>query len=306
MSKNQKRQDAGESLFSARMAEYVETTVYNKEYPEIGFRKIFNINTEGGPGIKYITYRILDRTGTAQALADMADDFPRINLSAREFTAPVHSYGNSAVWSQDEVDLAARNNTNLETEEAEAMRDAYERRCDQIASVGDAVTGLPGINTNPNIPLVTPTVSAGPGDDTWPNKTGDEIIADVGLLLTAIVSQTQGTHSPTEVVLSPARLMLLTTIRISNTANNLMYYLSQNYPGVTFTGWQRMATAGIGGAQRVMAWQKRKDIAEFREPTPFQLMPVERRGMKWIMNGRGRTGGVIVRKPLAIAFMDGI
>lgn len=300
------KQDAGESLFGARQLEYIETTVYEKEYPETGFRRIFNLNTEGGPGIKFITYKLLDRTGTAQAMADAADDFPRVNVSMREFTAPVHSYGNSASWTIDEVDAAARNNMNLETMDAEAMRDAYERKCDAIADRGDPRTKLPGFNSNPNIPIIAPTTSAGPGDDTWPNKTADEIIEDFSLIMSTAVGQSMGTHVPTLAMMSPQRLMTLSTKRLSNTEGTLISFLQKAYPGLEFQGWQRMATAGVGGVQRLSVFQKRKDVCEFREPTPFELLPPERRGVKWVINGRGRIGGVIVRKPLAALHMDGI
>lgn len=300
------RNDANESLFFARDLEYHESRVYEKKYPEIKFRQIFPVNNEGGPGALFVTYKMLDKTGLAQVISDYAQDLPRVNLSAVEVTKQAFSVADSAVYSQREVDAAMATNTNLDGTLLSLMREAYERKLDEIADRGNARSGLEGFNTNGNIPVVAPTTSAGAGDDTWPNKTADEIVADFSVCYQAIITNSAGVHRANAVILSPERLALLDQIRLSNTATTLTEYLSKAFRGLQFFDWTRMSTASAAGAQRMAMGQRDSEVLEFREPMPFRVYPLDRSGLKYIYNGEGRTAGMVIRFPLAWVFMDGI
>lgn len=302
----QERNDANESLFFARDLEHQESKVYEKQYPAMRFRQLFPVNSDGGPAALFITYKMLDKTGIAQIISDYADDLPRVNASAIEVTKKVFGVGDSAVFSQRELDAAMATNTPLETTNLSTMREAYERRLEQIADSGDARSGLEGYNSNPNIPIVAPTTSAGAGDDTWPNKTADEILADFSLLFQTIITNSNGVHKATVAVLSPERLASLRLIRLSNTNATLASFVEQAYPGLALEEWNRMRTAGVGGVQRMSMMQRDPDVVEFREPMPFRIYPLERRGLKYFYNGEGRTAGVVIRYPMACAHMDGI
>lgn len=305
----QNRQDADESIFFARDLEHKESTVYAKKYPNLKFRELFPVDNQGGPGVLTITYKMLDRVGTAQIISDYAKDFPRVNLSAKEYTAPVKGIGNSAVYSQREVDAAMHAGVNLDGEMLATARESYEKGLDQIASdgtLGGKQTGLLGFNSNPNIPVIAPTVSSGSGDDTWPNKTADEIIADVNLVCVTVVQQSKDSHAVNTIALSPERHEILKRIRLPGTAVDLLTYLGSVLEGVQFVRWSKMATAGIGGVQRLAAYQRDPEVVSFREPMPFKIYPIQQRMLEYAYPCEGRAGGVVVRYPLACVFMDGI
>lgn len=306
MSTIQERNDANESIFFARDLEHQESKVYEKQYPAIRFRQLFPVNSEGGPAALFITYKFLDKTGIAQILSDYADDLPRVNVSAIEVTKRVFSVGDSAVFAQRELDAAMATNTPLESTFLNTMREAYEKRLEVVADAGDSRSGLEGYNSNPNIPIVAPTVSAGAGDDTWPNKTADEILADFSLLFQTIITNSNGIHKATVAMMSPERLASLRLIRLPATSSTLASFIEQAYPGLQLEEWNRMRTAGVGSVQRMSMFQRDPDVVEFREPMPFKIYPLERRGLKYFYNGEGRTAGVVVRFPLACAHMDGI
>jgi hypothetical protein len=240
-------------------------------------------------------------------MADYADDLPRVNLSATEVTKKVFSVADSAVFSQREIDAAMMTNTPLDSMALTAMRDAYERKLDAVANAGDTRSGLEGFNSNPNITIVAPTTSAGSGDDTWPNKTADEILADFALLYQTIVSQSKGIHQPTVCLLSPERAVSLRQIRLSGTNASLASFVEQAYPGMVLEEWSKMSTASAAGAQRMAMYQRDPDVLQFREPMPFKIYPLRPiNSLKYAYEGEGRTAGVVVRYPLACAFMDGI
>lgn len=303
----QSRNDANESLFFARDLEFQESKVYEKEYPAIKFRQIFPVDNSGGPGTLYVTYKMIDKAGMAQVLADAADDPPRVNLSAQEFTARVFPVADSCEYSQFELDAAQKTGTNLDGMLLDTARQAYERKLDEIASQGHTPTGLLGFNSNPNIPIATPTTSSGPGDDTWPNKTADEILADFTKLYRTVIANTLEVHQPTAVLLSTDRMSLLKQVRLSNTGVFLLTALKDAYQGMEFLEWHRMATAGVGSVQRMAMYVRSPDVVQFREPAPFKIMPLRRSGaFRWSYDCAGHTAGVVVRYPLACAFMDGI
>lgn len=301
------RNDAPESIFFARDLEYQESRVYETIFPAFKFREIFPVNNEGGEFVTTVSYRMYERSGIAKVLSDYANDWPLVDLAATETRIPVRKVGDAARFSDEEVGAAARNGVQLESRKLVEMRRAYEEKLDIIASSGDS-SGLMGLNNNPYIPVVAPTVSAGSGDDTWPNKTPDEIVADISLLEQTILANTQGSHSATFALLSPARAVYLRTARLSNTNNTLLSYVQQAFPNITFMEWQRMATASAAGTQRLTLMERTPEVLEFLEPAPFRIRPLEHiPGSDVNMyRGAGKTGGVVVRRPLAIAHMDGI
>ncbi len=306
MSNQQQRADANESIFFARDLEFQESTVYEKKYPQIKFRQLFPVNNQGGAAVLFVTYKMLDKTGIAQVITDYAQDLPRVNLSGIEVTKQVFSVADSAVYSQREVDAAMATGTNLDSTLLSTMREAYERKLDEIASTGHVRSGLEGFNTNGNIPIIAPGTSAGVGDDTWPNKTIDEIILDFSSAYNAVPANSSNVHEPNTFMLSPERLALLGQLRITGTAEPLSTFLAKAYPGCSFLTWHRMSTASAAGAQRLACGVRSSDVLEFREPMPFRIYPLERKGLTYTYSGEGRTAGMVVRYPLAWVFMDGI
>lgn len=301
------RNDAPESLFFARDLEYQESKVYETQYPAIKFRDIFPVNNEGGEAVSSIAFKIYDRSGIAKVLSDYATDWPLVDESAQQNRVPVKSVGDAAQYSEDEVNAANKSGLQLDAMKSSHMREAYERKADRVASEGDP-SGLMGWNTNPYIPVATPTTSSGPGDDTWPNKTADEILADLKLMEQTILSNTQGSAVATTLVLSPSRAQYLRTARLSNTAGTLLSYVKDAMPNIEIMEWQRMATASGAGAERASMFQRTPDVVEFKEPMPFKLYALEKIPGSLIYKrlGRGKIGGVVVRFPLACVHLDNI
>ncbi len=301
------RNDAPESLFVARDLEHQETKIYSMEYPAFKFREIFPVNNEGGEFITSISYKLYDRSGIAKVLSDYATDWPLVNLSAKEERVPVKPVGDAAQFSADEVGAAQKTGVPLESESILNMRRGYEEKCDRIADQGDP-TGLMGWNTNPYIPIVAPTTSSGSGDDTWPNKTPDEIVADLRLMYATIVQNTKETHKPTTLLISGERALFFNQSRLSSTNSTLMEFIMKAFPGLQIVEWAKMSTAAVGGGQRCSMFDRTPEVVEFKEPMPFKLYPLEKIPGTLVYKyiGRGKVGGVVMRRPLAAVHMDNI
>lgn len=299
------RVDGDESIFLARMLEFVEPRVYQKKFPQYLARQLFPVSNEGGPGITTMTYRMFERIGIAQAISDYGKDFARVNLRAREFIARVKAYGNGLQYSQDELDGARYANVPLDAELAIAARTAYEARLEQVANQGDPTNGLVGYNSNPNVPIVACPTGVTSGAVLWTGKTADEIISDVSLLFQTMAANTNDIHRGNAFLLSPARDEIIQRLRLSNTPVSLKKYLEDTNPGLQIIRWFPMATASAAGAQRVSLYQRDPEVLQLREPSAFKIFPFQQDMLEWKAPAMGKTAGVVIRYPLACIHMDG-
>jgi hypothetical protein len=306
MSAAQKKKDEAQGVFFAEQLTLIEATVAKKEYPAKHGRKLVPADNTGGPGVAARKWRQLDRLGMAKAISEYGDDLPMVSLSGQEFMAKVKDFGIAVTWTQREADEAQFAGVPLNADLAEAARDGYEDTVDELIWLGDIANGVQGLMEHPNIPIHTPGTSAGAGDDTWPNKTAIEMVADVVALLTGVETATKQIHQANLVWMSPERFNLLATTPMPNTSMTVLAYLRGAYPGVVFDKCYRLSTSGAGGTQRMLALHQDKSVFYFWEPQSFTMYPAQQRNFKFIVPCKGAVGGVIVKRPLAIAFMDGI
>ena len=187
--------DAGESIFFARELEHVLTRVHMIDYPELKARLFIPVNNEAGPGADSITYYQFDKVGMAKIISDYADDLPRADAFGQKFTSPVEMLGISFGFSIDEIQKSAQAGRSLPTMKADAARRAYEQAVDDIAAVGDTVTGLTGFINNANVTAA----SALNGD--WDNVSADQIIEDMNASVTAIINATNSVETPNTIIM---------------------------------------------------------------------------------------------------------
>ncbi len=305
----QNREDAAQGVIFREQLTLIEKEPFEKKYPEKIGRSILPIDNAGGPGVGKRKWRMYDRFGIAAMLSPRSNKINLVELSGQEFEANAHDFGIGAPFNFTEVEEAKFAGVPLDSMKLTACRDGYEDLVDDLIFSGDPDNSIQGLNDHPNIPIYTPGTSAGAGDDTWPNKTVDEILADFRSVNTGIKSTTKQTHSPKLWLMSPERLDLISTLRLGDGGADrfLIDLLKNAFPGSKFASWDRLSTASVAGAQRLMALDVGKDIAYIWEPQAFTQYPQYQDGpFTWIVPYKGRFGGVVVRRPLAMAFMDGI
>jgi hypothetical protein len=304
-----KREDASQGVIFREQLTLIEKEPFQKKYPAKVGRSLLPLDTQGGPGVLKRKWRMYDRFGIAAMLSPRSSKINLVELSGEEFEATAADFGIGAPFNITEVEQAQFAGVPLDSMKLTACRDGYEDLVDDLIFAGDPDNKIQGLNDHPNIPIYTPGVSAGSGDDTFPNKTIDEILADFRTLRTGVKSTTKQTHEPKLYVMSPERLDLISTLRVSDGGSDrfLLAVLLAAFPGSRFASWDRLSTAGVGGVQRLMALDTDKDVAYLWEPQPFSQYPQFQEGaFTWIVPYKGRFGGVVVRRPLACAYMDGI
>lgn len=299
--------DASENVFFSRALELVKTRTYDRKYPNLRAREFVPLDPEIDNAIETIRLRSYSQVGIARLLASYAEDLPRSDVLANEQTFGVKGIGTSYGYNLQEVRAASKAGTSLDAKKAAAARRATEVVIDRVLAVGDTALGLTGLLNIPN--ALTYTVPAdGTGSSAlWSAKTPVQIVRDMVGICEYIVTQTAEVEAPNMLLLPRAQYTQIRTTRFdSNSDKTILDWFKAQYPGVAVEPWYKMLGAGAGGTQRMMAYSMTPDHLQGAVPQEFEQLPVQERGLEFIVPCHARVGGVQCYYPLSVAYGDGI
>jgi hypothetical protein len=246
----------------------------------------------------------------AKIIANYADDLPMVDVVAHEEFGAVKSIGDAYQWSTEDLRAAAMSGRPLPERRRRAARRAFDRRVDDIAARGDAKAKLPGILTNPNLPVITAANPASGTDTEWNagDKTNLEILEDLFELTDRPFIETHEEHSATSLLLPPSRLTFLerTPLSVDNSETLLSYFKKNTRSVREIAGWHKLETAGEDGGPAALAYERNPEVLEIVLPLPFTEREPQARNLAFVVNCEGKIGGVVLYKPLATVRMDGI
>lgn len=300
--------DANESIFFGRELEHIKAKTYDVKYPLLKATQLIPVSTEAGPGAEVITYEQYDQVGTAKIIASYADDLPRVDIKGKEFSAKVRSIGESYGYNLQEIRAAQMAGKPLTSRKAEAARRANDQTVNKIAWFGDAANGLVGFIGHPNVPVgIVP--ADGTGSSTlFVNKTPDQILRDMNNLCNGIITLTKGVESPDTLLMPLAQFTRIsTTARSSTSDTTILEYFLKNSPSVRTVEWvNELAGAGTNGTDIMVAYSRSPDRISLEIPQPFEQLPVQERGLEFVVPCHSRCGGVILYYPLSASVSEGI
>lgn len=308
---NRFRVDANETATFARELEHVFTDVVRKEYPDLMGRVLIPSKPGVPSGAETHTYTEIERFGQAKIINDMATDFPSTEVQGNQVSEIIRSYGDSYQWSVQDLRRQALTKVQFVTEKAEAAREAMENLADQLMLFGDVQTGLKGLNS-PTLVANYNAITKGTQvtGTTWPTATPSEILADVRELFKSVSTVTKNKHKANTLVLDVASYNhILYTERggTSQSDTQMLYqYLLANVPGLqSIECWSKLDHAGAANKSRTYAYERNPNVLYQVEPQPFEQFAPERRNLAFVVPCHARWGGVVVRFPKAVAYMDG-
>lgn len=300
------RLDAGETASLAKQLEFVYAKTYDVKYAELKARRFIPIDTSVDSAAEYFTYRQWNAFGMAKIIANYADDLPRVDALAKEFTSPIRSVGASYGYSIIDLRRSAKTGSQLEQRRATAARRAHELKFDSVVSVGDAPAGLTGFLNHPNIPIV-PAVNG-----TWISSSATplEMIEDLNELVNSVILATAETFEPDTLLLDNASFLRINSTPMSSTGDSdntvLKFFLNNNPYIKNIDQWGKLNNSGVGNATRAVAYKRSEEVLAAVEPQAFEQLPPQWRNLEAVINTHSRVGGVRIQYPLAIAFMDGL
>lgn len=300
--------DATESTFFSRELEQIRAKNYNVKYAALKGLEFVPVDASLDPGVETVTYRQWDSVGVAKIVASYANDFPRADVLAAEFTSKIKSIGASFGFNVQEIRAARREGRPLDSMKAAACRKAIDQKIDTIVQTGDTATGLLGLLNQPNALTYTiPSDGAGSAQ-TFASKTSDQVARDMHAAAHYIVSTTKEVERPDTMVLPLTQFMYVSVTRMStiDATTILEFFLKTSGYITSVQSWLPLATAGSGGTTRMLVYRKDPDALQFLMPVPFEQFPPQEQGLEIVTYCHSRVGGVVAYYPLSICYADGI
>lgn len=300
--------DGIDSAFIERQLEAVKAKTYDVKYPNLQARSLLPVSHETPSGAETVKFNSFDMVGMAKIVASYADDFPRADVRVAEVRQVIKSIASAYGFNVQELRAAQMAGLPLEQRKANSARRAIEQKIDSIAALGDTVNGLTGLLNIAN--ALTYTIPNGAaGHQAWSTKTGLEILADMNLAASKIVSTTNDVEHPSTMVLpiNQFAIISMTPVNTGIPATVLEHFLKSSPWVKEVLPWYRMTNAGAGGnTDRMLLYDKDPDHLWLEMPQEFEQFPAQQKGLEFMVPCHARCGGVLCAYPLSVLYADGI
>lgn len=307
----------GASVIAARALEDVQSRAVDYLYPQLKARNLLPRGESVDPGASHVVWHEYDADTMAEIVANYGDDLPEVAVEAAEQSSPIKSLAIAYSYSTQDLRrvVFARANgrqVSLDVDKARKADEGIERKLEITAIKGDTASGLPGLCRNSNVTLLN-AASPGSGSATeWDgaDKTAQEIFDDVANLICNVYTTSKGVHQANVCAMPVAQYKVLkTTHLLTSTAApmTILKALEDMFPEVTFVEWAGLEEGAAGDADVAVAMDVRDPLnLELVIAMETQAQPPQPNNLKFKVPMELRFGGVIIKRPLALSYMDGI
>ena len=302
--------------FVTSQTSHIEAGVYRIRYPAIQYPSLIPVDTSANPWATSVTYYSMDRGGVAKWQSGQGRDVPLVNVQGNIAQTPVNMASIGYEYSIEEVMQAQMLRINLPGEKARAARLASEEFVDRLSLRGDAEKNYAGLFAYPGVPIMVASAGAA-GSTAWTganHKTADEQIADMGSVIIGGFLDTNTVAMADTMLIPWSRyLSVSSTPRASGSDMSVLEWFRRNNPYTARTGQpldirgvRDLDTYGTGNTPRLIAYRKSPDVLKLHYPMPLQFLPVQVVGLSYQVPGLFRLGGLDIRLPKEVRYLDGI
>lgn len=294
----------------------IETRIYEKRYPAFDYASHIPVVTEGNPWAIGTTFQTIDTTGSAKFISGAASDMPKQSATRDQASHDFAMIGAGWDWNLEEINQAALYGINLSDIKAMSATNSLERLLYDIAMTGSTEKGWTGFCNNG---VVARADVANDGTSTstfWSAKTVDLICRDINGGLSSVRTATKEVEWADSLRLPPDAFRDIATRRLGtgDGTQTLLDYIRKNNIYTAETGqplniapMRALRTASQDGGGRMVVYRKDPDVIRFHLPMPRRGTPVWQNGvMSYEQAVIARTGGVEIRLPGAMAYLDEI
>lgn len=308
--------DAQSALtFMQQQASYIEPTVYEIQYPDIQYPDLVPVDTSGNEWAKSKTFYSSDKVGQAQWFHHMANDMPFADIVRTKYEQGLEMAGIGYYYTLEELGVAMQiPNMNLTAERGDAARRAYEEFMDRIAFLGDVGKGWTGLINDATVTAGNAPATGSGTSPLWANKTGDQMAIDINAVITGIYTTSNTVEMADTLLLPIDQFTRLANTRIGDTPINALGWVQQynTYTAITnqeltIRAVRGLENAGAGGTSRMVAYKNDPAILKLHLPMPHKFLGVMQvTPLRYDVPGIFRTGGLEIRRPGSIRYLDGI
>lgn len=294
---------------------HIEPGVVKIRYPDIQYPQLIPVDTSANEWAKSVTYFSSDQFGRAEFFEHAAKDMPRADVTREKTETTVRMAGIGYGYDLEELGQAMMiPGQNLTGDRASAARRAYEEFVDDVALRGKTAANWSGIL---NYPGITTVIAAGDGvggSTEWDDKTSDQVLRDVNAAITGMWLATLTVELADTLLMPLDAMTQLATRRIDQTQITILSFLMlynvytmQTKQPLTIIGVRGLESVGTGGTGRMIAYRRDPDVLKLHLPMPHRFLPVWQTGpMRFDIPGIFRLGGLEIRRPKAVRYIDGI
>lgn len=300
--------DAQQALgFVVSQTSHIEPQVAEVMYPDIQYPDLIPVDTSANEWAKSVTYYSTDKVGQAGWFHHYAKDVHIADSERSKFEVGIELADIGYRYTLEEIGQAMMiPGLNLSADRALAARRAYEEFVDGVAFNGDSAKNLSGLIDYPGVTIVASTP--------WENKTPDQILADVNLILSGVWVDSKTVEMADTILLPLEAMTLLATTRLENTTTTVLAFLMTNNVYTHMTGrpltiraLRGLDTASTSGDGRMVAYRRDPQVLKMHIPMTHRFLPVWQTGpLVFDVPGIFRLGGLEVRRPGAVRYMDAV
>lgn len=291
---------------------YIEPGVNMRVYPDVQYPGLVPVDTSAHPFTTSVTYFSGDMFGRADWINGNSDDIPLAGTERSKFETPVYTAGIGYGYGWEEIGRAQMFGMNLPADDAQAARRAYMEMVDRIAvTTGDTLKGFsPLINHSAITPTNVPN-----GAWMTSGTTDADIIQDFNYGLRLSWSGTLYTSIADTVLLPNLHLDYLNSRVLANTAQTLLSFLKANNTYTNQTGRPLMIrgvrgleTRGVSATARMVTYRRSDEVLKLHMPMPHRFLQAQPQGagLRIVVPGVFRIGGLDIRRPAEVKYNDGI
>ena len=294
----------------------IESAVVRIQYPDVQYPDLVPVDTAtGNEWVKSITYYSADMVGRADWFHHTALDVPLAELTREKFERGMEMAAIGYRYTLEEVANAMNTpGLNLTSDKAAACRRAYEEFVDNLALRGSIPKNMQGLINSSLVTATTAPADGTAGGTTFASKTNQQVIRDINSAMMGISSGTNWLYYADTILLPPAVLVGLAGRIIEYSSMTLLDWIKQynvltvqTGRPITLAGVRGLETAGLGGISRMVAYRRDPEVLKMWIPMPHRFLPVWQRGpLVFDIPGIFRLGGVEIRLPAAMRYLDGV
>jgi hypothetical protein len=291
--------DAANLGFVQKQTSHIESEVIEMEYPEIRYAQDVPVDTSANAFAKSVTFYSMDKVGRAKVINGHGDDIPLANAEILQHETEVTMAGIGYGFSLEEIGQAQMLGMNLDGMGAEAANYSYEKFMDDVAFIGFSGTSG-GLF---NYAGVTTAAAGG----AWSGRTPQQILADFNTMITGPYAATNGVEIPNCIRLPIAVMGDITTRQIApESTMTILEYVQAKNVYTAQTGMPLDVRGDYRLTTRAVAYHKSPRVLKMHIPMPLRFLPVQPRNLEYVVPGMFRTGGLDIRRPGAVRYVDGV
>lgn len=297
--------DANESGAFLRELENISARVTETVFDKFRGAEFVPIDTSIDPADKIHTWSRFTAVGIAKVIANYATDLPNIEEYGEQTSSPIVSLGASYRYSKEDIRASRKLGRPLEMRKAKICREAIERLIDDMIAFGKAANNIQGFLNATGVPLLAAGYN---GDWDDPGTTGAMILADLQMMEMLVWTQSRQNHMPNAMLFGTNSFAALNKPYSEFIGDSVKTVFLRGAMFVkTIDPWIKLDLADAqGNGERAVVYEKSDENMYQINPIVFEASPPQADNLSFKVPCEARHGGVVVRRPLSMLYVDGL